>query len=164
MISDPNVWYTLAFVIFIALMGRSLWRLSSQMLDNKIKSIRKNLEDAARMKKEAKDFLKLAQQKQKAAQEQSHQIMALSEREVERIQIDAIQNRKDFLSSQKRQLQERLASLEVVTFKELNETLIQTAILSAEKVIAQNINPKLNSALIQNRITTAESLRLPVES
>jgi F-type H+-transporting ATPase subunit b len=164
MINDPNTYYTLAFIIFFGLLGRTLWGMATQMLDEKIKSISKSLEDAARMKKEAEEQLAKAQQKQKEAQEHGQQILALSEREIQRVQEEAVHERKAFLASQKRQLKERLDNLETVAFKELNDTIIQHAITSAERVIEKNINAKIDSAIIQDTIETAESLRVPLAS
>jgi F-type H+-transporting ATPase subunit b len=162
--ADPSTWYLIAFVIFVLLLGRTVWRVSIQMLDEKIKRIRKEIEEAAHMKKEAEDFLEHAQQKQKETQEQANKILSLSEREIQRIQRDAKQERKEFLASQERQLQERLVNLESIAMKELNENIIQTAIGSAESVIQKNLDRKLDAALIRETLKMAESLQVPVAS
>lgn len=162
--ADPNTWYLIAFVIFFLLLGRTLWRTSIQLLDEKIKLIRKQIDEASHMKKEAEDFLERAQQKQKETEEHAHKILALSEREIQRIHRDASQERKEFIVSQERQLAQRLANLESTTMKELNENIIQSAITSAEKVLQKTIDKKLDTALIQETIKMAESLRVPIAS
>jgi F-type H+-transporting ATPase subunit b len=155
---DPNFWYTLAFLTFFLLLGRMLWRISTQMLDEKTRHIRKDLEEAAHMKKEAGELLELAKQKKGEAQDQARQILALGEREIKRIRQDALKERKEFFTSQERQLEDRLTSLEGLAFKEVNENITRLAVDLAEKIIKKNMDKKLDSTLIQKTIKTAETL------
>lgn len=162
MFSDPSTWYLISFTLFGLLLGRTLWRSATFMLDEQIKIIGKEIEEASHMKKEAEELLESVQKRQQETQEQVRNILALGEREVQQIQRDAMQERKEFLASQKRQLEERLSNLETISIKELNENVVHSAITAAERVIQQNLDQKLDAALIQDTVKTAGSLRLPV--
>ena len=55
--AEPRNWVVLAFILFFVLFGRILWRALSGMLDNRAKMVKAELEESARLRREAEAML-----------------------------------------------------------------------------------------------------------
>lgn len=162
MTSDPNFWYTLAFILFFIGLGRPLWRALSQMLDDKRTQIQRSLEEAATMKKEAQAFLETCQRQHAEAKAQEQKILDHIALEVRSLREEAKNDLSDFLTNQERQLEDRLNALEASALKELKNSIINTAVASALEVIEKTIDKKLDAQIIQETIAGIAEHDVPV--
>ncbi|MEA2728329.1 MAG: F-type H+-transporting ATPase subunit b, partial [Acetobacteraceae bacterium] len=62
---DPRNWVVLAFILFFVLFGRRLWAVLAGMLDARAAAVKAELEEAARLRREAESMLRDAE-KQRA--------------------------------------------------------------------------------------------------
>ncbi|HEY8288388.1 MAG TPA: ATP synthase F0 subunit B, partial [Acetobacteraceae bacterium] len=60
--AEPRNWVTIAFVLFFVLFGRKLWAALAGMLDARTEKVKAELEEAARLRREAEAMLRDAEQ------------------------------------------------------------------------------------------------------
>src|ERR1700760_4498328 len=59
--AEPRNWVLIAFVLFFLAFGRKLWAALTQMLDDRAGKVRAELEEAARLRREAEAMLRDAE-------------------------------------------------------------------------------------------------------
>ena len=69
MFSDPTFWTAVGFVIFVAAIARTVWRMATKALDDRAAGIRASLDDAAALREEAQAMLADYKRKQQGAEE-----------------------------------------------------------------------------------------------
>lgn len=55
--NDPQVWVAIAFLLFILLCGKHLWKIISSFLNGKIEEIKNEISEANKLHNEAKNLL-----------------------------------------------------------------------------------------------------------
>src|ERR1700733_2876903 len=65
--ANPRSWVAIAFVIFFVLFGKKLWAALAAMLDKHAATIRAELDEAARLRKEGETLLADAKARREAA-------------------------------------------------------------------------------------------------
>jgi len=61
--AEPRNWVALAFVIFFVLFGKKLWSALAAMLDDRAAKVRTELDEAARLRREAEAMLRDAEKR-----------------------------------------------------------------------------------------------------
>ncbi|MBC9179958.1 F0F1 ATP synthase subunit B family protein, partial [Pseudoroseomonas ludipueritiae] len=82
---NPVFWVAVSFVIFVALLGRTMWKKLAAMLDARGAQIRNDLDEAARLRAEAETMLRQAEADRKAAIAEAEQTLAKAKAEAERV-------------------------------------------------------------------------------
>lgn len=122
------------------------------MLDARADKIRKELEDARRLREEAQTLLASYERKQKEVEDQAQQIVANAKAEAEHA---AEQAKADLETSIARRLKaagDQIASAEASAVKEVRDRAIAVAVAAAGEVIAKNMTSKDSGALIDQAI------------
>ena len=65
--ADPRSWVAVAFVIFFVIFGAKLWQALAGMLDKRTASVKAELEEASRLRREAEAMLADASKRREAA-------------------------------------------------------------------------------------------------
>jgi len=137
-------WVAAAFVLFIVLAGRWIYRMITGALDQRSQRIRQEIEEATRLREEAQNLLAKYQRKQREAREEADQIVARAREEAER-QV-----------ARRMQLaEEKIAQAEARAVKELRDTTVDIAIDAAARVIEQSLDAKRHNQLIEDGIEEA---------
>jgi F-type H+-transporting ATPase subunit b len=143
----------LAFVLFVAL----LWRYRVQdilfrALDERADRIRRELDDAKRLREEAQTLLASYERKQKEVEGLAADIVA---RAKEDAKISAEQAKKDLQASIERRLQaatDQIASAEAAAIREVKDRAVSVAVAAAGDVIAKSMNAEAANARIDAAI------------
>ena len=85
LLHEPLFWYSVAFVLFFVLLGPRIWRPLAAILDNRATQIRQDLDEAARLKREAEQMLAEAQREREAALVEARAMIERSKAESARI-------------------------------------------------------------------------------
>ena len=62
-LTNSRTWVAVAFVLFFVLFGKMLWKALASMLDSRSAAVRSELEEAARLRREAEAMLKDAEKR-----------------------------------------------------------------------------------------------------
>ena len=130
MFSDPQFWVFIAFVIFVAIIFKPIKKIFTSSLDNKIKTIKNNINQAEKIKNEAQNTLSQIKKRQNDV----------------KLEIEEIQNK----------AKEKLAKIEKIFSQKLSEQIKKRNKLAEIKIelIVRDSNLQIQNYIVQNAIKT----------
>ena len=130
MFSDPQFWVFIAFVIFVAITFKPIKKIFTSSLDNKIKIIKNNIDQAEKIKNEAQNTLSQIKKRQNDV----------------KLEIEEIQNK----------AKEKLAKIEKIFSQKLSEQIKKRNELAKIKIeqIVRDTNLQIQNYIVQNAIKT----------
>ncbi len=147
---------TIAFLLFVGLL---VWLKVpgkvTGMLDRRADGIRKDLDEARKLRDDAKALLEASEQKKKDIEEQT-EIMV--QRAHEEAKAAAEQAREDLQATVERRIQsaqDRIASAEADAIREVQDAAVKVAVAAAAEVIAERMSQKDADAMIEDAISNA---------
>ena len=152
MLSDPQFWVAVAFVIFIIAIFNPVKKILNSSLDSKIKEIKNSIEEAENLKDETQITLSNIKKRQN---EVELEIKEINEKAKEMIQILASSSKIKFnkLSEKKEILaQAKIEQLGRDANLSIQKYISQTSIESAITLLEKNINQDEKQNLINNSV------------
>ena len=152
MLSDPQFWVAVAFVIFIIAIFNPVKKILNSSLDSKIKEIKNSIEEAENLKDETQITLSNIKKRQN---EVELEIKEINEKAKEMIQIlvssskikfNKLSEKKEILAQAKIEQLGREANLSIQKY------ISQTSIESAITLLEKNINQDEKQNLINNSV------------
>ena len=130
MFNDPQFWVFIAFVIFVAITFKPIKKIFTSSLDNKIKIIKNNIDQAEKIKNEAQNTLSQIKKRQNDV----------------KLEIEEIQNK----------AKEKLANIEKLFSQKLSEQIKKRNELAKIKIeqIVRDTNLQIQNYIVQNAIKT----------
>jgi len=161
MIVDATFWVAIAFIIFIAgLVYLKVPQKINSLLNNMIEDIRNELDEAEKLKKEAKNLLNESQEKLENAQIGNEQIIKNAREESEKLIIEI--NNKFFQISENRKkiIEQKIVQMKEDAIKSIKDAAVKISIESATKLIKTSINKsKLDTLFEENLNQTKNTLK-----
>ena len=145
-------WVAVAFVVFFALFGRMLWRALAGMLDARAATIRLELEEAARLRREAQEMLRDAQSRRDQALAEAQQLLESARAEAGRVAAAARADAEAAAKRRERMALDRIAAAEQAALKDVRTAAIEVATAAAREVIAQGLEPQNDAVLVDRAI------------
>ncbi len=143
----------LAFVLFVGLLYRyRVQDLLFRALDDRADRIRRELEDAKRLREDAQTLLASYERKQKEVEGHAADIVA---RAKEDAKLAAEQAKKDLAVSIERRMkaaEDQIASAESAAIREVKDKAVSIAVAAAAEVIAKSMNAEAANARIDAAI------------
>lgn len=152
MFETPEFWVAVAFVIFIAGTGRTIWRGAAGALDRRAAAIKEELEEAQRLRADAQHLLADFQRKQRQAVQEAEGIVAHAEEEAERLRERAARNLEAMVARREQQAKDRIAQAEAQALADVRAAAVDAAIGAARRLIADSLDAKRAGALIDDAI------------
>jgi F-type H+-transporting ATPase subunit b len=150
--SNPRTWVAIAFVLFVVLFGARLWRTLTSILDARANAIRAELDEVARLRREAEAMLRTATAERDAAASEAAALLAGAQAEAARV---TEQGRADAQASgarRERMAMDRIAAAEKAAVAEVRAAAIDVATRAAQQVIARDLTPEADAALVDRAI------------
>lgn len=148
----PEFWVFAAFVIFIGLVARPAFRIVATALDDRAETIRKKLDEAERLRLEAKEMMATYQRKQREAAEEAERIVAHAHQEAERIRDKAEADLEAGIRRREAQAKERIAQVEARAVAEVQGTAADLALAAARRIIAERMTSEAADRLVDEAI------------
>lgn len=142
----------IAMLIFLFLLGRRAFNLLGVALDDRAEKIKNRIDEAARLADEAQTTLASYERKQRDAAEEAESILAAARREAERLAADAKVDLQQALKRREAQAMERIAQAEQAAIDEVRGRAVDVAIDATRKLLAEQLTPAQQNALIDNAI------------
>ncbi|HSR71074.1 MAG TPA: F0F1 ATP synthase subunit B [Kiloniellales bacterium] len=152
MLSSPEFWVAVAFLIFIGLVGKPIARFVTGALDSRSGRIRNEISEAQALREEAQKLLADYKRKQRDALKEADEILEHARVEAERLHEQA---RKDLETALKRREQaamEKIAQAESQALREVRDQAIDLALAATERLIADSLDEKKSQALVERSI------------
>ena len=153
MFHDPRFWSAVACVLFFVLFGRSLWKPLVSALDGRAERIRAELDEAARLRREAEQMLEDATRDREAALAEAKELVEHSLREAAIIAEQARKNAEDIAARREQMAKDRIASAERSALREVREAAIEIAIQATQETLAASLGADADGKIIDRSIS-----------
>jgi F-type H+-transporting ATPase subunit b len=150
---ESEFWILIAFLIALGVLIWKAWPIAIKTLDSRSARIRAELDEAARLRDEARRTLAEYQHKQRDALKEAEQIVAQARREAERAAQAAERDLAAALERRQRQAIEKIALAEARARDEVRNVAVDIAIAAVRRLLAEELDPARKAALIDEAIT-----------
>jgi F-type H+-transporting ATPase subunit b len=151
--TESQTWVAIAFVLFFVIFGKRLWRPLAGLLDARAEAVRRELEEAARLREEAERMLRDAEQHREAALKDAQALIANAKVEAERVAAAAAEEARGAARRREQMAIDRIASAEKAAIDEVRITAAEVATEAARQVIAEGLAPGADARLIDRAIS-----------
>ncbi|MBM3573952.1 MAG: F0F1 ATP synthase subunit B [Alphaproteobacteria bacterium] len=148
----PEFWVLVAFAVFILALGKTIWRQIGDALDKRSAEIKKQIEDAQKLRVDAQSALAAYQLKQRDALKEAEQIVAHAKAEAERVRAEAAKATEAAMARREAQALDKIAQAEAQALNEVRGLAVDIAIASTRKILSDHMDERRSSALVEQAI------------
>ncbi len=152
LLRSAEFWALVSFVIFVAGIFKPARRALTSALDQRIETIRTQVEEAKRLREEAQAALANYQRKQRQAAEEAAAIIERAREDAERHREEAEVALNAVLRRQEAQSLEKIAQAESAALREVRETAVDLAIAATGELLSEKLAGPEGSTLIDDAI------------
>jgi F-type H+-transporting ATPase subunit b len=153
MLYAAEFWVGVAFVVFVLiLLYYKVPALIAKSLDERAEAIRKELDEARRLREEAQALLTDYQNKHRNVGQETQSILEAAQREAEEFARETRANLKDTLERRTKQAEDKIARAETQAVDDVRAAAIEMAIAAAEKILRDKATGAGGAALIEQSI------------
>jgi F-type H+-transporting ATPase subunit b len=150
---SAEFWVAVAFFMFVGiLLYMKVPGMITESLDQRAEAIRKELDQARRLREEAQDLLADYQQKQRRADDEAKAIIENAEREAMALKEQSEKALKESIERRSRMAEEKIARAEAQALNEVRGAVIEAATAAAEKVLAARVQGPVAGGLVEQSI------------
>jgi F-type H+-transporting ATPase subunit b len=151
---DATFWAFIALLIFIGIMVYvKVPAQVAKALDSRADKIRLELEEARRLRDEAKELLAQYQRRRKEAEAEANQIVTAARHEADLLAQEAKVKTEEFVTRRTAMAEQKIAQAEAQAISEVKASAVDLAIAAAEKLIAAKSTGKTAQTLVANSIS-----------
>lgn len=159
--AEPRNWVVLAFILFFVLFGRILWRALSGMLDNRAVAVKAELEEAARLRREAEAMLQDAEKQRAQALADAKALIAGAQAEATRVAAAAAAEAEAASRRREQMAMDRIAAAQKAAVDEVRLAAADVATAAARQVIAQGLSQTEDAILVDQAIAQLPTALAP---
>lgn len=153
MLASTDFWVVVSFIAFFAIVFYlKVPGMISKALDDRAEKIRRELDEARRLREEAQAVLADYQRRAREAEEEAKGIIDQSRREAEALEAEAELRLKDSLERRTRLAEEKIARAEAQAIADVRSTAIDVAVAAAEAILQEKAGGDKGNALIEDGI------------
>lgn len=150
--ADPRTWVGIAFVIFFVIFGRKAWAAITSMLDKRGQDIQAELDEAARLRREAEQMLRAAQEQREATVREAQAMLEHARVEAASVAENARTEAAAAAERRERLAHDRIGAAEKAAISEVRLAAAEIATRAAEMVVAQGFKEDADAPLIDRAI------------
>lgn len=151
--SQPVFWVLVAFIAFFALLAYlGVPAMAGKTLDDRAEGIRKELDEARKLREDAQALLADYQRKAKDAESEARSIVDAAKREAEALAADARKALQESIERRSKLAEEKIARAEAQAVGEVRATAVQAALSAAEQIIKGRVAGSTSDTLIDQSI------------
>ena len=153
MLQMAEFWVAVAFGVFLLiLLYYKVPALIAKSLDDRAEAIRKELDEARRLREEAQSLLADYQKKHRNVSQEADAILDQARREAEAFAHETRVSLKDTLERRTKQAEDKIARAETQAVDEVRAAAIEVAMAAAEKILREKTAGAGGASLIDQGI------------
>lgn len=153
MFFTPEFWVAISFFALIGVFIKmGVPTMITKALDDRADAVRKELDQARRLREEAQDLLADYQRKQRAADEEAKAIIDLARREAEAMKAESARSLKEQIERRTRLAEEKIARAEAQAVSEVRAAAVDVAMSAAEHLIADKLKGDSGTEFVNRSI------------
>ena len=149
---QAEFWVAVAFVIAMVFLVRRAGPQITKTLDDRAVKIKTDLDEAARLRDEARRTLAEFQQKQRDALKEAEDIVSQAKVEAERFAQQAERDLAAALERRQKQAVEKIALAETKAIGEVRNQAVDVALAAVRRILADDLSAARKSTLIDDAI------------
>ncbi len=155
-IFDPSAaefWVLMAFLAFFAVVF--YMKVPAQLtgaLDARADAIKKELDEARKLREEAQDLLADYQKKSREAEEEAKSIIDQARREAETLAAETEKQLADSVARRSKMAEDKIARAEAQAIAEVRGSAVDAALKAAEKILAGKVTGSKSDDLIKQSL------------
>lgn len=149
---QAGFWYATSFVLFFAVFGPKIWKPLTQLLDARADRIRVELEEAARLRREAEQMREDAMREREQAYAEANAVVEQARKQAEDMAAKARLDAEEMLRRREQMARDRISAAERAAVEEVRAAAVEAAFGSARRVIGETIDAQSASAFIDKAI------------
>jgi len=152
-LGSPTIWVFFALlIVIVGLMSKGVHKFMGKALDARADGIRKDLDEAKKLREEAQALLASYQRKQAEAEEQAKSIVEQARKDAETMAEQARKDLKDKLARRAELAEAKIANAEAQAMSDVKSKAVDMAMVAAEKLIREEFKATDHSALVKDGI------------
>ena len=161
MMIDATFWVAISFFIFIAgLVYLKVPQKINGSLINQIKEIKNELNEAEKLKEEAKNLLSDYESKIDKSKKETKEIINLAKKNSEELILERTQKFHEIMDNKKRMIEQKIIQMKENALKDIKNISIKISLEVAENLIKKSIDKsKLEKLYIKNLEQTKSALK-----
>jgi F-type H+-transporting ATPase subunit b len=156
LLREPELWVVIAFIVLVVLAWKPVGRQVTAMLDARRDQIRKDLEEAARLKAEAQALLDDFKKKHAEAVQTAAGIVAHARSEAARIAAEGAEHLEESLKRREQMALQRIAQAESEAVAEIRDAAVEVAVAATRKLVAEKLDDARADALVDAAIADVQ--------
>jgi F-type H+-transporting ATPase subunit b len=154
---DPRNWVVIAFILFFVLFGKKLWGALAGMLDARAVSVKAELEEASRLRREAESMLRDAEKQRADALADAKALIEGARAEASRLSAAAAAEAEASAKRREQMALDRIAAAEKTAIDDVRLAAADIATTAARQFLAEGLTADADSALIDHAIAQLPS-------
>lgn len=152
MLEDPTFWVAVAFVIFVAAVGKKIAGAMTGALDTRGEAIRKEIEEAEKLREAAQHLLAEYKRKQRDALSEADEILNHAKLEAKRLTAQGEEELEAALRRREQAALDKIAQAEAKALQEVRNQAVDVAIVATAKLLKSNMDQNRANMMIQDSI------------
>ncbi len=154
---DPETWIAVSFVAFLVVAGRAIVKMIGKGLDERAGKIRRDLDEARRLRSEAESLLADYKKKQQDAAREAGEILQHAREEAELFRKEAAANLTAALGRRERMALDKIAQAEAQAVAEVKNQAVDLAVAAARRLLEQQMAGPRAASLVDQSIAELDS-------
>jgi F-type H+-transporting ATPase subunit b len=159
--SQPTSWTLVAFIIFV---GIGLYlkapKMITNLLDEQIQRVKKELSDAIELKEEANTLLAEYQRKKEDALKEADDIIANAKERAQIYEQAALSKSEEIIKRQEAQSIEKINQAELQAMSKIQQTIVEQSINAAEKLVSEKISVEKSEQIFADSLKDIDKLKI----
>ena len=159
--SQPTSWTLVAFIIFV---GIGLYlkapKMITNLLDEQIQRVKKELSDAIELKEEANTLLAEYQRKKEDALKEADDIIANAKERAQIYEQAALTKSEEIIKRQEAQSIEKINQAELQAMSKIQQTIVEQSINAAEKLVSEKISVEKSEQIFADSLKDIDKLKI----
>jgi F-type H+-transporting ATPase subunit b len=150
---SAEFWVAVAFLLFVGLLiYMKVPGLLAKALDDRAEAIRKELDEARRLREDAQSLLADYQRKHRSAGDEASAIVDQARREAEAFAHETRTQLKDALERRTKLAEDKIARAEAQAQADVRAAAVDAALAAAEKIVRERLGGASGSSMIDEGI------------
>jgi F-type H+-transporting ATPase subunit b len=153
MLHEAEFWVAVAFFLMLGIFGYfGAHRVIFEALDKRSARIRKELDDARRLKEEAQSLVAEYRARRQSAEREAQEIVAAAQADAARIASEAKAKMEDFVARRTKSAENKIAQAETQAVADVRAAAAEAAASAAASVLSQTVKGDVAHGLIEKSI------------
>jgi F-type H+-transporting ATPase subunit b len=150
--ATAEFWVALGFIIFVAVVFRTAYRVVTLALDDRADKIKNQIDEAARLAEEAQELLASYERKQREVAEEAEGMIERARNEADRLADQAAEDLEKSLKRRRQLAMDRIAQAETAAIAEVRNRAVEIALNATQQLMVESVKGKTGEKLLDAAI------------